>query len=217
MNSFKYRSLIGMVILTLLFSSCKKERTTAINTPFQFPSKEIHKIRIDDTGVKWVATAKGVVSFDNSNWTTYADKENLTTGLISDVLLEVTSGLKKLWMGTNVGLSAFGFGPTAITVTTLTSKTSDLLSDTITAMGMDIANVKYIGTSKGLSIYNGSSWVNFTGQASEPILSKYRITAISIAGNGYVYAATKGGGVSRFQYTDAVSGAITLKDRKSVV
>jgi len=192
-----------------LFYSCKKDTPAPLPEVFTFPSKVIHKIVVDNTGVKWFATEKGVVSYDNIKWTKYSDDKNVTTGSVSDLVFDIAPGIKNLWLGTILGLSSFEFGTTAVSVVNYNTKSAGILSDSVTALGIDGSNVKYIGTSKGLSIYNGTKWDKFMGRTNEEILSRYKISSVSAATNGYIYAATQGGGVSRFKYTDAVSGATT--------
>jgi len=209
MNQFKFRSLILMTVLISLFFSCKKDNPS-IPIEFKLPSKIINKIIVDPTGEKWFATEKGVVSYNGIKWTSYTDDQKLTTGSVSDFVFERLSGIKKLWIGTDVGLSAFEFGTSAISFVNYSSSNAGILADTISAIGIDDRSVKYIGTSKGLSILKDDKWDKFFGRKGEEILADYKISSVAATPNGYVYAATEGGGVSRFKYTDAVSGATTF-------
>jgi ligand-binding sensor domain-containing protein len=135
----------------------------------------------------------------------------LSNGSISDLVFEPSSAPKKLWLGTNVGLSSFEFGTSSISTVNYNTNSPGILSDTLSALGIDAANIKYIGTSKGLSILNLDKWNHYFGRIGdgEPLLN-YKISSVSVGGKGYIYAATQGGGVSRFKYTaDAISGATT--------
>jgi ligand-binding sensor domain-containing protein len=208
MNQIKYRSLLFVAVIANIFFSCKKDPPVA--EEFKFPSKVINKIVVDVTGVKWFATAKGVVSYDGAKWTSYSDDKGLTTGMVSDFVFDRLSGIKTLWLGTDVGLSAFEFGTSAISIVNFNAAKTGILADNVSALGIDDRSIKYIGTSKGLSILKVDKWDNFLGRQGEEILANYKITSIAVAQNGSVYAATKGGGVSSFKYADAVSGATTL-------
>lgn len=210
MNQLKLRSLILMSLIISLLFSCKKDNPAPIPEVFTFPSKVIHKIVVDNSGVKWFVTEKGVVSYDGLKWTKYSDDKNLTTGSISDFAFEMVSGIRKLWLGTFVGATTIELGNSTSSVINYNHKSSGILSDTVSALGIDNVNVKYFGTPKGLSILSGTKWDKFMGRTHEEILSRYPISSISTTTNGYVYAATKGGGVSRFKYTDAISGATTF-------
>jgi len=211
MNQLKFSSLVIWTVLISLFLSCKDEHPAPVPEVFQFPSKVIHKIVVDNSGVKWFSTEKGIVSYNNLVWTSYSDAQNLTTGSVADLAVEITSGIKKLWLGTDIGLTSMEFGSTAISLLNYRTKNAGILADNVTALGIDGSNVKYIGTSKGLSILKDSKWDKFFGRKNEEILSQYKISGVGTATNGYIYAATQGGGVTRFKYTDAVSGATTYK------
>jgi len=205
MNQLMLRSLLFLTITASIVYSCKNE--IPVTDEFSFPSKVINKIIVEPSGVKWFATEKGVVSYNGTGWTSYTDDQKLTTGKVSDFIFERQSGANKLWLGTNVGLSVFDFGGSLISIVNYSKKFPGLLADTVSALGIDDRSVKYIGTSKGLSILKSDKWDKFYGRTNEEILLRYKISSISTATNGYIYAATQGGGVSRFKYTDAVSGA----------
>jgi ligand-binding sensor domain-containing protein len=209
MNQLMYIKLIFLVVLVTLIFSCKKNDNPAPEA-FKFPSKVINKIAVESTGVKWFATEKGVISYDNTTWTKYSDNQNLTSGSISDFVFEKLSGMNKLWLGTDFGSTVFDFGTSKVSVANYKTKNSRILSDTVSALGIDNSSVKYIGTSKGLSILKADKWDQFLGRRNEEILAMYKISSVATSTNGYVYAATQGCGVSRFKYTDAVSGATTF-------
>lgn len=208
MTKTKFWLIIMISFGINLFYSCDTD--DPVEEKFVFPSKVINKIVVDASGSKWFATGKGIISYDGLKWTSYTDQQNKTTGDISDIVFDRLSGAKKLWVGTQVGLSSFEFGPSAYTTENFNTSKDELLSDNVSALGVDELAVKYIGTSKGLSILKGDQWDEFYGRETEEILSEYRISSIAIAQNGYIYAATEGGGISRFKYTDAISGATTF-------
>jgi len=203
----KLRKLIILPVLILFVLSCNNNDDP---TPeeFVFPSKVINKIIVDSSGLKWFATEKGVISYDGARWTTYSDDNGLSNGPIADLAFDMASGIKNLLLASNVGLSAFGFGATKISFQNYNTKNSEILDDTVSAIGVDGSNVKYIGTPKGLSILKDGKWDEFFGRRNQEILLRYKISSIAPASNGYVYVATEGGGVSR--YCDAVSGQTTL-------
>jgi hypothetical protein len=209
MSKIKFCHLLILSVVINLFYGCNND-DPVVEEEFVFPSKVINKIIVDVNGSKWFATEKGVVSFDGLKWTSYTDDQNKTTGSISDVVFDRLPGVKKLWMATNMGLSAFEFGADKITTTNFNTSKDEILSDDISALGVDKNGVKYIATSKGLSILKGDKWDEFYGRNGEEILAEFKISSVAVAENGYIYAATEGGGISRFKYTDAISGATTF-------
>jgi ligand-binding sensor domain-containing protein len=208
MKHYKLAILISLITAGIFLGSCNKN-DDPVDQPFKLPSKVINKITVDSKGVKWFATEKGIVSYDAGKWTTYSDDKNLSAGPMADLAFDLATGIQKLWLASTVGLSSFDFAANSISVQNFSTKNSEILADTVTAIGIDGNNVKYLGTPKGLSILKDGKWDKFFGRKNEEILSKYKISSVGTATNGYVYATTEGGGVSRFKYTDAVSGATT--------
>ncbi len=208
MTRLKPYFLIALSLFAILLFGWRNNDLTI--GQFELPSSIIHKIIIDTQGVKWIATEKGIVSFDGTKWINYTDGNSLNNGRVSDIVLEISSGVKNLWVGLNNGLSSMLTNSTPISAVNYNTKNSGILGDTVSAVGIDLLSTKYIGTTKGLSILKAGKWDQFLGRRGEEILSRYKISAVSASGNGYIYAATQGGGVSRFKYTDAVSGATTF-------
>jgi ligand-binding sensor domain-containing protein len=210
MKQFKFVSLLLLATIFAIFFSCDNN-DEPVDEPFVLPSKVINKIIVDEQGVKWFATEKGVVSYNDVSWTTYSDDKGLSNGPIADLASHVEAGITKLWMASIKGASSLEFGATSISFMNYNTANSGILSDNVSAVGVDANNVKYLGTSIGLSIFKGTTWDKYFGRKGEgEILAKYKISAISTSKNGYVYAATEGGGISRFKYTDAISGATTF-------
>jgi ligand-binding sensor domain-containing protein len=203
----KLRKLIILPVLLLFVLSCNNNDNPAPDE-FVFPSKVINRIMVDSSGLKWFATEKGVISYDGARWTTYTDDKSLSNGPIADLAFGLTSGINSLLLASNVGLSVFGFGAATISFQNFNKTNSEILEDTVTAIGVDGSNVKYVGTTKGLSILKDGKWDEFFGRRNQEILLRYKISSVGPASKGYVYITTEGGGVSR--YCDAVSGQTTL-------
>jgi ligand-binding sensor domain-containing protein len=209
MSKIKFYHILLLTVVINLFCSCNND-DPVVEEEFVFPSKVINKIIVDTNGSKWFATEKGVISFDGLKWISYTDDQNKTTGSVSDIIFDQLSGVQKLWLGTNVGLSSYEFGTSTISTNNFNTSKDEILSDTVSALGVDNEAVKYIATSKGLSILKDDNWDVFYGRNGEEILAEFKISSVAVADNGYIYAATEGGGISRFKYTDAISGATTF-------
>ena len=207
-KSVKSKILI-FSILSLIFVSCDKDIKK--EAEFKLPSNLIIKITIDDNGVKWIATDKELVSYNGVIWTIYSQYLNLSNISINDLALENYSMLSKIWIASNFGATSFIIGNNAITNSSNYNSPKDsLLDNKILAINISNVKVKYFGTSKGISILKETKWTSFLGRKKEEILSEYKITSIASANDGWVYATTMGGGVSRFKYTDAITGATTF-------
>jgi len=206
----KLFSLGILAVITLTFFGCKDKEPVVEG--FMLPSRVINKIAIDNNGVKWIATEKGIVSCKGNRWTTYTGNEVLNNAAIADLANSNSSGKNEIWLGSTVGAASFEFTDSIISsLATYNVLKGGILDNNVSAINIDQNNVKYIGTSKGLSILKGTAWTQFMGRKNEEILSKYKITAIASSLNDWVYASTEGGGVARFKYTaDAISGATTF-------
>ncbi|HRX11273.1 MAG TPA: two-component regulator propeller domain-containing protein [Draconibacterium sp.] len=210
MIKFSIKLSTFFLLATLLFSACDNGDEPQPEDEFQLPSKIINKIEIDADGVKWFATEKGIVSFDGTNWTIFSDNDQLTNGAIFDITAKTNNNSADVWIGGKTGVSFFTKTENPVSITNYKKANSEILSDTIYAVGLNNNNTKFIGTAKGLSILENGNWTGFYGRESEPILKFFKITDIAATSGGSVYVSTQGGGVSRFVYTDAVSGATTL-------
>ncbi|HET6556390.1 MAG TPA: two-component regulator propeller domain-containing protein [Prolixibacteraceae bacterium] len=210
MKYIKIAHLALLAVIALSFSACEEDKDPK-QAEFKLPSQEIRKIEIDGNGVKWIATAKGLVKLDDKEWTVFKDNELLTQTPIEELAFSNASGKNELWLGSSKGVSWFDYTADLVNpMTTYRAQEGGLLDDNVSAIDIDSQNVKYIGTSKGLSILKETKWVQFMGSRNEEILSTYKISAIATAADGHIYAATEGGGVTSFKYTDAVSGATTF-------
>lgn len=210
MKHIKIAKLAFMAVVAFTFNACEDDKDP-VKEEFKLPSQEIRKIEIDDDGVKWIATAKGLVKLDDKQWTLFRDNELLTQTPLEELAFSNVSGKDELWIGSTKGVSWFDYSVDMISpMTTYQAQQGGLMDDNVSAIDIDQQNVKYIGTSKGLSILKGSKWTQFMGRQNEEILSEYPISAIATSADGRIYAATEGGGVSSFKYIDAVSGATTF-------
>lgn len=202
---------LGIVaIIALSFLGCNDDNDP-VKEEFKLPSQVITKIEIDNNGVKWIATEKGLVALDDEKWYTFSGNDLISTTGIDELTFSNASGKDELWLGTNLGAASFDYTATTIgTFNIYNKQLSGILDNGVSAIDVDNNNVKYIGTSEGISILKGTTWNEFMGRRGEEILKEYKISAIATTAGGRIYAATQGGGVSSFKYTDAVSGATTF-------
>jgi ligand-binding sensor domain-containing protein len=176
----------------------------------------IRKIVCDKNGIKWIAAENGLFSFDGVNWKSYKTQPHNITKSISDLIINPVVENEMLF-ALNTGVTELKVNFTEILFSenisasgSLNPSVNGLLSDTVSAISIDALNVKYFGTSRGLSIKDKDNWYSFLGRKNEEILRDFKISSVATAKNGWTYAATSGGGVSRFKYTDAISGATTI-------
>ena len=199
-------SALGCVLIFLF--SCK---TDEIANSSSLPSNTILKIVIDKQGVKWIATDKGLVSFYNNEWRIYSNDVALNSGFTSDLSLDQSNANTELWIATNNGVRSGGVSSQSFSSNNrLVFSNGKLLNDTVYRVATNTNGAKFFGTKSGLSILKNNLWTSYLGawgRGSDLFLSKNEITGIATSKGGWNYVSTKGGGVSRFQFTDAVTGA----------
>ena len=210
LNHFNRKSLCLFFLAVVFFTSCDNDDEPKPETEFEIPSQIINKIEIDANGVKWIATEKGLVSFDGTNWTAHSDNAQLTNSAIEDIASEWQTNTKSIWLAGKKGAVYFDKTNEQAGIVNYNTANSAILSDTVYSIGIDSRNTKFMGTDKGLSIFQNDKWESFFGKVGQHILGKYKISDIVLAPNGKIYVSTQGGGIARFEYTDAVSGATTL-------
>lgn len=204
-------SLVFLAVITVTFTSCKDKEP--IVQGFSLPSRVINKIAIDNNGVKWIATEKGIVICNGNRWTTYTGYVVLNNTAIADLAINNLSGKNEIWLSSPLGATSFEYADSIISSLEIYNVLKGgILDNSVSAINIDQNNVKYIATPKGLSILKGTKWDQFAGKKGEEILSKYKISAVATTTNGFIYVSTIGGGVTSFKYTDAVSGATTLTE-----
>ena len=199
--------LFVFVFFTFYVNSVGHDFThyTAENSPL--PSNRIQAIFIDQNNNKWIGTDKGLVFFDNDNWTVYGQADNLSSNNISGIEFELTGYGPEVWLATPAGVSVAGFDVDGITSATYyTSSNSGLKEDSIIAISVDSLHNRWYGTSSYLSSFTGDVWdsTNLDG-----FLEQNPVMSISSGMDGWNYVGTKGGGVARVKRdeVDGISGA----------
>jgi ligand-binding sensor domain-containing protein len=202
-----FQSFASCLLFVIFLTGCSKDKTP--ETTFALPSEVIHKIAVDKNGTKWIATSKGIVCFDGEKWNPYPDIPLENNSIVRDLSISPSTG-NEIWLAGNSGVSFLKFNAADILSSgSFSAQENGLLSNEVSAIVVDVQNTKYIGTSMGISIYANNQWSEFIGRPTEEILRDFQISSIAVAKNGWIYASTSGGGVSRFKYPDAISGATT--------
>jgi len=209
MKLLKIKYILFCWVLVVISSGCNTN--IEITEKVELPSSDIYSIVVDNNGIKWITTKKGVVSYDGVKLTNYTEEELSNAGDVNRLFSEKNQKNNRLYLCSNNGLSIFEHGDEVITdFITYSTGQSGILSDSVLSVDIDSRNNKYIATSVGLSIFSDNKWFNYFGQAGNRMLQNYRISAVAAAKNNWIYVSTKGGGVSRLKYLDGVSGATTF-------
>lgn len=165
----------------------------------------VRAVAIDAAGNKWFGTEDGLCVFTGKKWITFK-KENKTQTLadnfINDIAFEFSEMGPELWIATNNGVSVMGIN-SLDAVTTATPYRTDntgLIANTVLAASIDtLLQERWFGTPKGVSVFNGSSWISYTTETEVALAHDY-VTSIGIDANeGWKYIGTDGNGVSRLK------------------
>jgi ligand-binding sensor domain-containing protein/signal transduction histidine kinase len=153
------------------------------------PNSRISALRIDRSGVLWIATARGLASLRNSKIETFTSDDGLTSNLVLS-LFEDREG--SLWIGTEAGglnlLKSKKF-------TTYTTK-DGLPNDVVKAIYQDAQGGIWIGSNGGgLTLFKHGSFTTWTtrdGLSSDVVLS------LAGAADGTIWIGTPDG-LNRFR------------------
>ena len=207
----KSKYILMLTAMAVVCFGCEKD--SPVIEKVELPSNVIRNIVVDNNGVKWITTDKGIVSYDGEKLTNYPDNSSFNNDTANRLFSEKGETTNKIWLCSNNGLSVFEHNDEKISnLVTYKSTQSGILSDSVLAVDIDLKSTRYIATSSGLSIFSNNKWQDYFGQAGDKILQNYKISAVAAANNNWVYVSTQGGGVSRFKYLDAVSGATTFTE-----
>ncbi|MEJ2663614.1 MAG: MFS transporter [Spirochaetia bacterium] len=139
-----------------------------------------------DNGTAWFGTARGVSSFDGTNWRYYTSDSGLTDNSITSSVRGPDGGV---WFGTKTGISVYKDGAWSAGNTD-----RDLAESTVTALAAAPDGTVWVGTKTGLASYNGDNWARYNEQSG---LIADQITALTVDETGTVWIGTERG-LSRF-------------------
>ncbi len=114
-------------------------------------------VAIDNQGVKWFATSKGISSFDDSNWVSYTT-ENTGIDIIDQVFSVAIDKENNKWFGSYKGVLKFDGTNWSL----YNTSNSGLKWNSINAIAVDKDNNIWFATEGGVSKFDGVNWVNYT-------------------------------------------------------
>lgn len=72
----------------------------------ELPDDSIITIVVDEQNNKWIGTSKGIVKYDDKEWTTFTEFNKAMNNTIMDISLENDS---TIWVATTTGLVCYGY------------------------------------------------------------------------------------------------------------
>ncbi|NDV96361.1 hypothetical protein D0T84_15770 [Dysgonomonas sp. 521] len=147
----------------------------------------------DDKNI-WVGTYHGLSSYDGSSWTLY-NRDN--SPLPDNDIYALCAGKNSLWIGSCNGLASLTKGKWLV----YPKEEYNIQGDVVLAIAEDTNGNVWVGTNKGLTVFNGKNKKTYTMGNSN--LIENRIQTIKIY-NNKVYAGTSLGismlDLSEFSY-----------------
>lgn len=146
------------------------------------PVNQIQAIYIDENDVKWLATAEGLVRFDNFSWETY-DTSN--SKIPSQYLTDVeTDGSNGIWAGTDNGLVRYSNGEWNV----YNSNNNGFRSNTIKNIFYDNNEGNFFATDTGFIKYKDGQFQIFDDRTSG--LAINTVQSIAVDTNGVYWVGT---------------------------
>jgi ligand-binding sensor domain-containing protein len=154
-------------------------------------SNAVRTLAEDSEGMVWVVTDVGIHRIDpaneNATWDLFTEENSIQD---IDQIRAIYPTADGMWFS-GQGLSLYN----GSTWTTYTERKHGLVHDTVTAISMDSQGRLWVGTLKGLSIWDGATFTNLT---EEDGLPENFITSI-VAGDNVVWVSILNNGLLRFE------------------
>lgn len=174
-------------------------------------SEKVTSIYVDSFDVKWFGTDMGISRYNGLEWTSITTDNYLLNNNIRDIEYERTEYGHEIWAASEGGLSVLGFDIDGVTAaTTYHTGNSDILSNDVLAVGVDIRHNRWVATPEGLNVYSGSDWYDTTSYLSEnhswESLTDLTISAFgSYEEDSMIFVTTDSAGVLRYDF-DLIDG-----------
>mgnify|MGYP001598110915 CR=1 FL=1 len=189
-------------LITLLFLINSNAQTiTNYTTADGLLDNFVECIDIDVNDNVWFGTSLGVQGFNQSvfSWETY-NLAGPLSGMVSENIKEIKLtknpqivGQEQLWIGTDFGAQVPASNPSWVTY----DNTNGLVGNQVKSIDEDETGGIWIGTSQGVSYFNGNSWVSY----SSPDLHWSGVNATAFDSNGDKWFASPLGGITHFDGT----------------
>ncbi len=170
------------------------------NASIYMLSDFVECIDVDVNDHIWFGTSLGAQRFaPPSSWETYNISGPLSA-MVSENIKEIKLtknpqivGQEQFWIGTDFGAQVADNTPSWITY----DNTNGLVGNQVKSIDEDETGGIWIGTSQGVSYFNGNSWVSY----SSPDLHWSGVNATAFDSNGDKWFASPLGGITHFDGT----------------
>lgn len=178
-----------------------------------FTAKTFYSSQVDGDNIKWFLTDKGIVSFDGKKWSVHNKNRKVPSADLKDFKYDFSSYGPEVWIASPTGAVVASLPVDARSgATTYHTENSTILSDTVLSVAVGEKEMRWFGTSKGISGFRNKKWLTYAYQRKYPegLFRDFPITCMATSIDGdTLYAGTFGAGVARVfrNKVDAISGA----------
>jgi ligand-binding sensor domain-containing protein len=178
-----------------------------------FQARDFRLLTVGNDNVKWFQTELGIVSFDGQTWKMQEKNRKVPSENIKDISYDFSAYGHELWIASPSGATVASIPIDAKSgATTYYKDNSKILSENVLAVVAGKGSIRWFGTDKGISAFRKNDWlpVSYQRKYPEGLFLDFPITTMATSPDGdSLYAATEGGGVSRFYRNDvdAITGA----------
>ncbi len=148
-------------------------------------------IAIDDDQNIWIGAGGRMCMFDGSVWTMIAIQNSVNDIAIDD------NDIK--WLATSSGLVKYDG-----TVTTYNTTNSDVPSNYVRAVTIDLLGNVWVGTDYGVAMFDGTDWTYYTTSNSD--IPSNNIGCLATDLDGRIWVGTNDEGLAVFEDTTTTAG-----------
>ncbi|NBL63691.1 T9SS type A sorting domain-containing protein [Flavobacterium sp. NST-5] len=178
-----------LITLVSISSFAQNYNYTTYNTSnSNIASNYIGDLKVDSSGLLWIASYSGASAF---NGTTFTNYNTANSGIGSNAIVKIEiDGLNRKWMATqSSGISRLN----GTAWTNYTTSNSGLPNNTINDIAVDGLNNLWVATANGLSRFNGTTWTTYSALTN--------INSVATDNNNGVWVTT-GNLLYKFNGTD---------------
>ncbi len=117
----------------------------------------VRAVHVDEFGVKWFGTSKGLLRYDGKEWHYYTSDEHLANNEILALEFEQSASGPELWVATIKGVSVVAYTVDGVTAATSYTVQDGLLNDSVTAIAVDARNNKFFGSEDGIIYFHSGT------------------------------------------------------------
>jgi ligand-binding sensor domain-containing protein len=166
----------------------------------------VRAVHVDEFGVKWFGTSRGLLRYDGKEWHYYESGEHLLNNEILALEFEQSASGPELWVASVKGVSVVAYNVDGMTTATSYTLQDGLLNDSVTAITVDTRNNKFFGSKDGIIYFHSGTmdtirYADYTGSMVNKPVNDLAHRSDSI------YLAQKGGIGRLISGVDGITGA----------